>query len=496
MYFCKDEKVFSLAGTCGVVQRTNLTSLWEEFFSYLVVAGFYVEGTQGNVYEQNSLRLSSEGFLFPCGVYQDKFGRLLSQGLKERYRALLNHGDVNTKERTFLENVEDLFDIASRGYAQITGQQFIQIADARGFSEDMTAVARYAGAMYGQKSFGEDTMVPRLYLSLFGNIHLSKEDSFLLTKPEWTYGSKDASGCVITPLFALLSAQVSAFATFDNPGEVLCEVAGTYSLLRNHTNYFDQLPLPAAATACYVANTLGYGAAYGPANISRLFYQNFLLGGLRVTKLTSRPLLYALIDLMGKTADGETPSELLLPTSCYKQLFQLCGGPGQLRRQSYLESALEALDSDPDLDEEDPEGPTEDSPEPPTAQEPEAVDDTVTNSDEDPEPDPLTDTNGYDPAVPAPAVPAGTPSMEKDSIGLISFDKTGEGIDEDLYRRVVVALNDKIQSDDSVPVTARAKEILNFWVNGYLYRANISATKDRIASLGLEEHLKNILTKG
>jgi hypothetical protein len=81
---------------------------------------------------------------------------------------------------------------------------------------------------------------------------------------------------------------------------------------------------------------------------------------------------------------------------------------------------------------------------------------------------------------------------DEDTIGLISFDKTGEGVNEDLYRMAVVALNDRFKSDDSISIAADVKDALNFWVNGYLYRTAIAATKERIVSLKLQSFLKDV----
>ena len=83
----------------------------------------------------------------------------------------------------------------------------------------------------------------------------------------------------------------------------------------------------------------------------------------------------------------------------------------------------------------------------------------------------------------------------EDSIGQISFDKTGEGLPEDLYRQSIVALNLRLKNDDSVSVSADAKNTLNQWVNGMIYRAAVSATKNLIASLGLQSFLNDVATE-
>ena len=82
--------------------------------------------------------------------------------------------------------------------------------------------------------------------------------------------------------------------------------------------------------------------------------------------------------------------------------------------------------------------------------------------------------------------------MTKNNIGIISFDRTGENVDDDLYRSAVVALNDRLRADDKITISADVRDALDYWVNGYLYLAAISSTKEQINTLGLQQFLKNI----
>jgi hypothetical protein len=173
------------------------------------------------------------------------------------------------------------------------------------------------------------------------------------------------------------------------------------------------------------------------------------------------------------------------PTSIYQKILT----SSVIRRREHKRSvllnyALEALDSDTETsgDEKDSSMDSEVDPSEDTTDD--------ISSKKKVQTDPSVEDGGNDPTLPDPAVPAVSPGMTEDTIELISFNKTGEGLEEDLYRSAVVVLNDKLKSDDEIAIDAEVKDALDHWVNGYLYRAAISVTKERIKRFGLQKYLK------
>jgi hypothetical protein len=238
-----------------------------------------------------------------------------------------------------------------------------------------------------------------------------------------------------------------------------------------------------------------------PVALSAAFYKEFLYGSTETRSISRGSLLNVILNLMMEKMGESRLGHLFTSGSYYTKLSTVRSLTGKTRcRPAILRMALEALDPEL-LSEEDP---ADDSDTPPEAPEPDVPDDTAVDPTKDPttaEPvatdsDPQTDVGGFDPSTPFPAVPVSVVDQDKNTIDLISFDKSGEGVNEDLYRSAVVALNDRLRSDDSLSIKAEVREALTYWVNGFLYRTAISATQDQIAYLRLQHHLKNVLTKG
>ena len=203
-----------------------------------------------------------------------------------------------------------------------------------------------------------------------------------------------------------------------------------------------------------------------------------------------------IFDLMTKSPKVGDGVELFFDQS---PLSRLIYGSEEVRLRALkvpsrvgLSMALEALDGAPDTDDSD-DGASGDG------DQSSKEDQTSDNDAPDPTPpvrDPAVDDGAADPGVPPPALPTGAPTLETDTIDLISFDKTGEGVNATLYRNAVVALNAKLRADASIPVTAEVRDALDFWVNGLLYRAAISSTIGQIGQLGLQKYLKAVSTEG
>lgn len=506
MYFRKDEKVFSLGGTSGVILRTDIRSLWSEFFCYLLVSGFYLEGESD---QDASVHLwmksiSDERFGFGEGCYNSKIGRLLSRGLRDRFIALRAHYDLKDNERDLLADLDGIFADNAATYSYLSGKKILGVAITRELSQDMITVANYVAVTFGQRDFPSETMLPRLYLSMFGNIHLSKEDSLKVSAPELIFGSRTKRGDKVTALWSFLSSQIDSLAEFYNPGSVVCEMLQTYSFLASTDEWDKVVTMPRASAALYLQSVMnGDKPSLGlnTISITSRFYQHFLYGKIGTIKIIRQPLFTYILNLMVKKKGKDTPLDHIFPyTTIYRRLMESSTIYGkEPRRSAILDYALEALDSDLESADSEKTSSEDEIEEEITTDE---VDTSENESDdlvipeEDPTMDPSTEDGGFDPSMPPPAIPAAAPVMDEDTIDLISFDKTGEGVDEDLYRSAVIALNDRLKSDDSVPVSADVKEALNYWVNGFLYRTAITATKDQIASLGLQQYLKCVSTKG
>lgn len=491
MYFTKDEKVFSLTGTADVVQRTDIKSLWEEFFSYLLISGFYAESSGGaddvHCEYQN---ISNSQFEVPGGVYSWKILQIISKGLHMRFMALNAHPHLNETEREVLRQLDGIYSDKNCSYFQLSASRMIGIALTRGLTDNMLIIARYTAAMFGQQDFPGTVKLPGLYLSIFGNLHLSKNeyDQVTLGEPELKYGQKLTDDSKVTPMWAFLSAQLDHLTTTTYPGDSLCDMIAGYSLICQSAEWNKSRPMPLIVIGMRNAQRTGITLGNTSSIVSQ-WYQTFLYGYVGNINIIRQSVFIYILNLMVKKMDETHLSHLFSSESPYRTLRHSSTIRGKEPQTSaLLEYALEALDSDLEPTKSNKKSPSESK---------QTDSDTPPESEElDPEQDPSTEDGGYDPSVPPPAVPSTVPVMDKDTIDLISFDKTGEGVEEDLYRSAVVSLNDRIQSDDSVPVSAFVKDSLAYWVNGFLYRTAISATKDQIATLKLDQYLKNVSTKG
>lgn len=491
MMFLKDEKVFSLGRTAAAVPRGDLPALFSELYCYLLVAGLFREGETNEGVHWTVPAISDDNFMIPSGVYRSGLANLITKGLRDRFLALRAHPNLSDKEGELLLYLDRIFTSDRSWFSRLSGRDLFNVAIIREFNEDMTTVARYVAAAFGQSDYPDRAIVPRLYLSVFGNIHLAKRnpslvagisnDSVVLEDPQLRYGSFTEDGDDVTILWSLLSAQISALTTLCEtpfPGDYLGDMLSGYGFLTDYSDFSSSLPAPIFASALYMQRIMS-PEGINPIRSSAAFYQEFLFGSSGQVKIARGSILKIIINLMMRKMGEAHLSHLFASNSYYRKLStttQLSNK--QHKRPALFQFALESLDSGVE-DEKDPLNTT---------------DDDLLNDDLDE--DPQTSDDAFDPSTPPVSVPTGATSPDKDTIGLLSFDKTGEGVDEDLYRQAVVALNDKLRSDDTIPVAADVRDALDYWVNGYLYRTAIAATKDQITFLNLQQYLKTVLTKG
>lgn len=389
------------------------------------------------------------------------------------------HPDLNPTERSLLTELDGIFNLNRVTYSRLSAKQMIGIGLMRQFSPDMMTIAHYTALMYGQLDFPEPTMLHQLYITKFGNIHLTtKENTFTLVHPpEMIYADKLDDDNVVTGLWSYASCLIDGLTKEGFPGLGLCNVLEDCGFMTDHYSWEKTVTIPrlmAAYNSSYDSQIQECSTISVVANA----YQSFLYGRVGDINIVRHANFIYILDLMAKRM-GESHRNLLFPpASIYLNLLRSKVIHGnESKRSDIFEYALEALDSDLEPDDSGKEVPpeSEDSKETPATE-------------EDADRDPSTDDGGFDPA----AVPPLSEDTDKDTIELISFNKTGEGIEEDLYRSAVVALNDRIKSDDTVDVTAAVKESLDHWVNGFIYRTAISATKDQIKTLGLQKYLKTV----
>lgn len=464
MFFRKDEKVFSVSRTAKAVPHGDVKTLFSEFYCYLLICGFFAEGGTEVGTSWRGDELSSPKFGLPYGPYREGIGQIISAALMSRYELLMRHPDLSSEEIRIVECFNAIFTDDTKWYAPLSGQSILGVAYRRDFDPDMVAIAHYVAVAFGQAHYPPPASLPRLYISVFGNIHLAKEETMVVGEPHLRYGQLTTDGSRITALWSFISSQIGSLCKGSYPGEDLGDMLSSMTFLASDNHNCTTLPLPRYAAALRIIGMMGLDPQYKcPTAVT--FYKDFLYGNLERQTTLHRVCLQYILDVMMEKVGETCLSHLFVPDSLYKRLSHTDRLPGErLKKPAILEYALEALSAGAADEEEDP----------------------------------STSDVGYDPATPPPLSPIGTPSLEKDknNIDLISFDKSGEGVNEGLYRAAVIALNDRLQSDDSVPVTADVKDRLDWWVNGYLYRTAISATEDQISSLGLQKYLKSVSTKG
>lgn len=493
MFFRKEEKVFSLSGTSSIVPTQDISRLWSEFYAYLLVSGFYLEGDPCGRDALNIVRgnMSEPGFRFTEGAYNPKLGTMLANGLRQRFLALMNHQDTSTQEKGLLSDIGGMF-ANDRSFYKLSATDLYGVALKRNFGPDDLVIAHYVAHTFGQTNFLPDATLPRLYLSLFGNIHLSHDDKILVTAPELLFGSKFGDvPTTVTALWSHMSSLTSGLMEFDYPGNLMADMLGSFMFIANNDCDQPVLTVPRMAATLYMEGitSVKRGDSY---SIPARFYQMFLYGHFGNIDISRKVLFTGVLDLMVKKT-GDTRRDHLFPFgSVYNKLNDSSRVYGREPRRSYiLEYAIEALDSTPPSDDAEDQPPQDDdipaSNETNTHSSPASPEEKSGTTQE-----PSTADGGFDPSVQHPTTPIGGLVEDEDTIDLISFDKTGEGVNEDLYRRAVIALNDRLSSDDSINVAADVKDALNHWVNGYIYRAAISVTKEKIASLGLQDYLKTV----
>lgn len=515
MYIVKEDKVFSLRKTSGAIVRGNLTQLWGEFFCYLFVGGIYAEGACESRYclpMEN--RIGKDSFFIPSYGYSGRIGDLISKGLSDRYNAIVAHPKTTDVDLKLLSTLTSVFDQPRGALDQTSAKQVYVIAKAKGLDDDMLVVAHYVSVMFGTKDFLPTETLPFISVNVFGNIYLSSRDSVVVTEPSLVFDTI-VSDTRVSPLFALVSsfaaslkdridpdseeAKTNGTRPTGNPVELFGHylILGTEELKRSYRTPC-AITIPRAANIAEITYTLGLDTTKLPEPAS-LFYHKLFANSLQDTIVANQRLYAYIVDLMVIKSDnwlGNTDQDWDI-AQCIDRLRSTFLGRKTPVRPYVVEYAVEALEAGNDTDtpsedeaaddESDAESNNDDE------NEPKGTDDGLEKPDPDTEQDPETEDNSYDPAV---APPPADPNTQENTIGLISFDKTGEGVTEDLYRDAVVVLNNRLQNDETVPVDADTKEALNQWVNRFLYRAAIDVTKDRITTLGLEDYIKCVSVKG
>ncbi len=476
MIFLRDEKVFSLSKTSSYIPYGSITDLFSEFYCYLLVAGLFREGEGFSGLYCAVPKISDKDFFLFAGAYRSGLERLISKGLQNRFSALKNHPDLSNAEKDLLDYLDGIFTNDSNLFVRLSAKALFSVAVTRSFNDDMTVIAQYVARTFGQWDYPEPCSVPSIYLSVFGNIHLSRGKTIILENPTLHYGRTSADGQTVTALWALLSTQISSFMSNPHvsyPGDELGETLSGLGFLTEYNEFSKEIPMPTYASALYSERLMGLDNS-NSISLSASFYRNFLYGRIDETLISRKVYLDTILDLM---MEKMSFTHLFAPNSFYRKLSTTSKLTSKIpKKPVILQFALEKLDAE-QMNEDD-------------------ILNEENTSQEDSAEDPQTEDGGYDPSTPSPAVPFGTSDMDKNTIGLISFDKSGEGVDEDLYRAAVVALNDRLRSDDTLTITAEVKDALDYWVNGFLYRTAITATKDQISVLNLQQYLKNISTKG
>lgn len=502
MLFLEEEKIFSLFKTTASLPRNDIKALLEELYCYLLIAGLFREGEGRDGVHFKLGRISSDEFVIPSASYAQSLGPVITKGVVDRFSSLIKSPMISDVERDVLRSIDGIFTDDPQLFHSLKGSDLYGIAVAREFSADMMVIARYVAVMFGQSNYPVAKYVPRVYLSAFGNIHMVKpkpldgktdlayhaQDLVHLDIPLLRYGSKSKEGDVVTALWSLLSAQIHSLADAEMPGELLGDTLSSMMFFGGSDEFEKLVPAPRYASSLYMQRRIGMDGC-NKVSLSAGFYKQFLYGSTEVTSVSRKGLLETIINLMMEKMGETHLDHLFFPNSYYRKLVDSSVlYTKTIARPALFQFALETLKADLKDDSLDLDTPTDTSSANATQDE-----ELVIPQEEDPfGDDSPADEGGYDPSMPPPAQPA----MDKNTIDLLSFDKSGESVNEDLYRAAVVALNARLRSDDTLPVDAEARDKLDQWVNGWLYRTAISATKDLITFLHLQQHLKNIPTKG
>jgi hypothetical protein len=389
---------------------------------------------------------------------------------------LLGHPALSPHERCVLTALDFVLTEDTDRIHQITSRALLSIAQGRNFSDDFKIITRYLGVMIGQDDGVKPMSVPRLYLSVFGNIHLSKQDTVLLTAPSLRYNQIVSSTTRVTALFSLLSGLIDNFVQADQPGEDVCEWLASFNFLSTDCDYSPCIPVPAYAVSLSLRQRMGLNTV-APGDIMASFYAQFLYKSLDTKEVTRSTILNYVLDVMIEKIGVSSRSALFNPTSYSRKLV---GKPflqiSKTPEADHLTHAMEALGDD-DLE--------DDVDDVPSDPETESSDDDLSSPEDSAETQPKPETL-------AESVSGEEQNISQNTIGLVAFATADEGADADLYRRAVIALNNRIQSDETFPITADVRIALNHWVNGYLYRTALEATKSQLSTWGLQTYLKKL----
>lgn len=499
MFFKSETKVFSLEQTSNDGPSGRVSELFEELFCYLLLYGLYREEVD---FISNDSRYTVTGNNVDATMaytYNMRLGSLIGNGFSLRLSMLHRNPHLNDREQRFCRALDQLFQPDQSRYYDIDGMLFLDIAKTYQFCDAMTAIAHYAAVAFGQRYDPAPAQLPKLSISAFGNIHLDSDCPVQVSVPLLRYGAILERGDRVTALWALMSAQIDDLLTREYPGEALLDQVAQFTFAT------DSMPPMALTIPRYAVSLKMQAMTDIPDRITPFaisaFYKRFLYGADYRLSILHREQLDFIFNVM-MVRSGISPADhLLYPDSCYGKLCYVTSVTGKTRAlPTVIRYALESLDASPPDDglndssqasgdaDEDPDAASADTDAPPT-------DDDASASDSN-------DLSSVDGEMPSDSgadgvSPDGTPaSGPEEEDALISFRTGGEGVNADLYRAAVIALNDRLQKDDSVPVSSDVKEALRHWVNGFLYRTSFDTTVARIASLKLQSYVKYVSTKG
>jgi hypothetical protein len=493
MHIDKHEKVMSLAKTTGVVFASNPSMVWGELFGYVFLACLYQEGVSKISPRYDTLALNSE-------CYSAKLGQMIEKGLRERIAFLEARSATTALDKTTLEWFKAALTRTRLGGSSISARKIIGTAVRNNVSDDMKVVAHYVAMMIGTTDFPKEVTLPFIYISLFGNIYLSGQYSVRVQEPTSVFLSTLPDGRVINPLTSFISSFARSLTDeveFGSEESIVNGVrpVGSFDEVVSSYNFAGLDPADYAKT--FLKDRVNTIPQQASVNVlmdltqfnplvwtapAELFYENIFTNA-RIAKTNNAEQFKTMLDDVVRDADAKLPVYLRARPDSDSDGGNSC--VEAVGRHALLAVALEAMgDEDGALDDENTGA---DDQTPKGQDDPEATPEDTGSADDsagDTEETDSMDQNNFSEPTPE--------GGDENSIGRISFDTSGESDDADLYRKMVLALNDRIQADDQAPVTSDARRSLNMWVNYYLYRTPISATQRVLENLGLSEFIESV----
>ncbi len=488
MFYNEEDKIFSLKETSKVVPYDNVKKLLEEFFYYLFLAGLYVEGSQRDIYISDSRKLSDEGPYYSPSCYDSAIGDVIFKNLKFRILRLKNHRDVNDFERTLIDKLDNIFSPPKNVVIPIiSAKDIISVAVMREFDEGALVVCKYLSRMFGQYEFGDDVTVPFIEMSKFGDIYIPKfrPSDFRLGVPSLKYNQLTKTKDEVTGLWSLVSSiDVFSMPYGDNKGNFIVDFLANLSFISRIPNGSGQISLPRYFSAIYFGNRF-FGEnnegfitdCYRKLVFSDMYYSS----SDKFIEIIRQPLLLYILDLMMDKLSIRSMTELFSdiyrPSIYLKSTLKIKTVP----MPEVLKYAIESLDGDGSS--------TDTSDNIDSSSQKEEGSDETQNEDDDKNLSTNSDSGGENPEDDSVDDTANTVN----TIGIISFDKEGEGINENLLRLAIVSLNERIQNQGDLDISPDNKSILQYWVNGFLYRTSIKTTIMLLKKLEIFKYLPKVL---